>query len=1047
LEMSSSLGQDYDEFKFARENQLGTNDIEESLHNFNNNSLDTFGLECCQLCDKKFETKRDRQTHIVLVHLRSVRIKVRKISYPKNIEGQSNNTYLLEKEHTSDLKITLKKQSAVIGDCLKLKLKKSPASESFTVVSAVFGSDKESVKQDNELAETQEKDCKDESEEEKKTEDSFINVMLNQEDNYDDDDNLGSDPDNNPLENSERPSMDNNEGDSGVGSDSVNPLEREDQNVDDLHTDSISNVDPAESTENDQEESDILEATCRETIENLKKLGEQSSSRSELLESSEETIEQPKTNEKEEEEKTTEVRSIPDPIPELRGNSEISIVPRSALMPEQPRRSSMNNVETEILPVGGNSHSSFSWTRVTENSSRHSEENGCEVTDKDNSDNAENAGSLLQNFLIEQQRNQNETNNGPTLETEYVSLERLADTVNTCRVCNEKFKDIAHLDAHRSKAGHYQCNIPECTSLVFTTPAELSTHKSHVHAAPASPSLSVSPHLSQNSPHSSRSPHLNQASPHLNSHSPHSPSVQGGQVPQGSPITSPHASSPSYGTQSPNTYPPVSLEQLPAPVQQLAQQVQRMPLPQQQQPGGLPPGVTMTSGGNYYQAQGRPPMYRVQAPVQYPPHLTHMYPQYGGHYGQMGMQSQMQPQMLQQMPRGRYPAMIPGQRAPRMPQVHVSSPVPRPRLKRPMMPQPGQVPQQLQGQSPGAPKQRRMDVLLPGGSEDADCHVIAQQKRNDGLPVIQNVQGGATVQASSRSDSTIHLTDSITLSVRQPGHNPAQVNAMVQGAKKPDASAVANVLAARGITVTPASSRKSLDQSSQPQQQQQTQQQKQLSALNLNSAISIIPASSQKKQQEQQGQFAVPQNKQNKQQTSEVERPPRPPTVDLTQDSPSLLPARRGRPPRMPVPLTCQVCDKRFQSQEILAQHMATHRTTNKLHHKCNLCPAQYPTAQALATHKNTYHREADASFPQNGNIELALPVVDLKSAQTLNRLAGLGIKSYIPLSQLSAQTGGYFALPIVSIDGARNPNSSNLAALGAASILSLGPLKHLSNR
>jgi len=64
-------------------------------------------------------------------------------------------------------------------------------------------------------------------------------------------------------------------------------------------------------------------------------------------------------------------------------------------------------------------------------------------------------------------------------------------------------------------------------------------------------------------------------------------------------------------------------------------------------------------------------------------------------------------------------------------------------------------------------KQRRMDVLLPDRNEDADCHVIAQQKRNDGLPVIQNVQGATTQQ--TRNDSTIHLTDSITLSVRQPG--------------------------------------------------------------------------------------------------------------------------------------------------------------------------------------------------------------------------------------------------------------------------------------
>lgn len=113
---------------------------------------------------------------------------------------------------------------------------------------------------------------------------------------------------------------------------------------------------------------------------------------------------------------------------------------------------------------------------------------------------------------------------------------------------------------------------------------------------------------------------------------------------------------------------------------------------------------------------------------------------------------------------------------------------------------------------------------------------------------------------------------------------------------------------------------------------------------------------------------------------------------------------------------------------------------------RCNLCLAQYPTAQALATHKQTYHKEVD-TMAQNGGAELALPVVDLKSPHVLNRLANLGIQNYIPLSQLSAQTGGYFGLPIITIDGARNSSTCNLGALGATSILSLGPLKHLSNR
>lgn len=100
-----------------------------------------------------------------------------------------------------------------------------------------------------------------------------------------------------------------------------------------------------------------------------------------------------------------------------------------------------------------------------------------------------------------------------------------------------------------------------------------------------------------------------------------------------------------------------------------------------------------------------------------------------------------------------------------MSQPPIPPAVPRQRMKRPLPHQ--QV--QMQQQSQPTPPKRRMDVLLPDRNEDADCHVIAQQKRNDGLPVIRDVQGGTLVQPTNRNDSTIHLTDSITLSVRQPG--------------------------------------------------------------------------------------------------------------------------------------------------------------------------------------------------------------------------------------------------------------------------------------
>lgn len=83
----------------------------------------------------------------------------------------------------------------------------------------------------------------------------------------------------NPLEDNERLPVDINEGDSGVGSDMANPSEKEDQNIDDIaliSNDNYDNSDKRLSEPEDHEEPDALEATCRETIENLKKLGEQS---------------------------------------------------------------------------------------------------------------------------------------------------------------------------------------------------------------------------------------------------------------------------------------------------------------------------------------------------------------------------------------------------------------------------------------------------------------------------------------------------------------------------------------------------------------------------------------------------------------------------------------------------------------------------------------------------------------------------------------------------------------------------------------------------
>ncbi|XP_034947129.1 histone acetyltransferase KAT6A-like isoform X2 [Chelonus insularis] len=1047
--MNSPLEQDFDGFDFPAKNKIRTEESDSELPIIEEPINITKPLECgsedlpqCEVCSQQFLTKKELRSHITL-HLGQPRIILKRCTNLQNVKKKEKNTYCLSQEKKGSLKLTLKKQNhrnfAVISRDLDLDTNKTR----FEEVAGGKESDDHPVEKENEE--------QDEAQQ-------YNNVINNENSKYQDDQYNNNDEENFTDDNG-RPSMEINEGDSGVGSDMANTCEKEDQIVDDLQ----SNDQPEDETSHiveseNPEESDPLEATCRETIENLKKLGEHSSSIREDM--------SPRSGNKSPDESSEIINSRVEEENVLQ-----LLAKNSAIEIRAPERLKVNkNIEKSQSTL------SIDWSQLSEDSADKNDNNSRNDNNeisKDIGDNNSDPNVLLHSLLSEHNRKEDEERSpsrSSPVETEYVPLEKLAETVNKCRVCNEKFNDITQLDEHKSQAGHYQCNVPDCSTLVFSTLMEVSVHKSQAHGASLSPSISITPtHVAQSSPRlRENSPSMSHSnSPHLANHSPHSVNVEPInplQISRTSPLTH-QTHSPTFNSQQ-QIIPPVNFEQLPAPVQQLAQQVQRMALPQPQMPSSLQPGSnTIIHGANYFvPPQGRP-MYRIAGPqgMQYPAHLAHLYggpPQYGAPpYPQYPAPPQMHPsQMPQQIPRGRYPTMIPTTRAPRAPPpAPPQAPVPRQRLKRPIQPtQPSQ-----RSDLNTVAKQRRMDLLLPDRNEDADCHVIAQQKRNDGVPVIQNVQGATTSQPTSRSDSTIHLTDSITLSVRQPGSAPAQVqNSGAASAKKPDAKAVANVLAARGITVTPtanknktAEQQKQQSTSAQPQQQQQrttgrTSPPVNVTALNLNSAISIIPASSQRKQaqQQEQQQFAVPQNKQNKPTQPEVERPPRPPTVDLTQDTPTptpvLPPARRGRPPR--AALMCQICDKSFQNQEMLVQHMATHRTSNKLLHKCNLCTAQYPTAQDLLLHKQNYHK--DDSISTNG-IELAIPVVDLKSPQTLNRLTSLGIQSYIPLSQLSAQTNGYFGLPIITIDSPRNPNSYNLAALGATSILSLGPLKYLSNR
>lgn len=198
--------------------------------------------------------------------------------------------------------------------------------------------------------------------------------------------------------------------------------------------------------------------------------------------------------------------------------------------------------------------------------------------------------------------------------------------------------------------------------------------------------------------------------------------------------------------------------------------------------------------------------------------------------------------------------------------------------------------------------------------------------------------------------------------------------------KKGDASAVANILATRGITVTAAGAgASSRVGGAQPVRQRVNMPASApapasapVATLNLTSAISIIPTTGSGTNRHQvlwkfkwtqfyaevagifnsplislqnNSGFAVPQARAQGRPplvNTSVERPSRPPTVDLTGDGPVPPPGStrlqmgpsyhrgRGRATNL-ARMTCQICDKAFASAEMLNQHMTLHRSPGKL--------------------------------------------------------------------------------------------------------------------
>ena len=118
--------------------------------------------------------------------MRQPRIVLERIANVKSPEESSEDKNWMDSENKKGtFKITFKRKSSSC-ESLKLKLKKSPVSESFTVVSNSVDNlenldTEEGPEATSELASSKENDVDNDSTGEKSPEESFENVILNQE--------------------------------------------------------------------------------------------------------------------------------------------------------------------------------------------------------------------------------------------------------------------------------------------------------------------------------------------------------------------------------------------------------------------------------------------------------------------------------------------------------------------------------------------------------------------------------------------------------------------------------------------------------------------------------------------------------------------------------------------------------------------------------------------------------------------------------------------------------------------------------------------------
>ncbi|XP_026320383.1 uncharacterized protein LOC113230602 isoform X1 [Hyposmocoma kahamanoa] len=303
---------------------------------------------------------------------------------------------------------------------------------------------------------------------------------------------------------------------------------------------------------------------------------------------------------------------------------------------------------------------------------------------------------------------------------------------------------------------------------------------------------------------------------------------------------------------------------------------------------------------------------------------------------------------------------------PRMPTVRGARPSIRPGIHvqgQVRGAKPVRMPMKRGGGTVGGPgAKRRPDMLLPGKHDNEDCQVMSMQKQREGLPMIHSVQG---------AKDKLNFGSQISITKKT-------VNK--------EANAMANVLAARGISIK------------QKQKSRSPSPERPIPHIpNLGAGVSI-------KHTSKSSNFSIPEAK-----------------------------VGGGM-------LSCKICKKMFMNHNSLAVHMSNAHPQSKIPtFKCDECPASYPKSLQLQHHKRVFH---NVTGP---NRELGLPVVDLAQEDNLQRLSNLGIYSFIPLANRE-QAGGCFGIPVISVHNMQNGMTSGLQALGADGLLSLGPLKPLPN-